>query len=79
MYSWWQDGRTPRSRPRTLSPYQMRDHSSFPAWLVDPLITQELPVSSVATAEPVRHVAMGLMLEACAVAGLGICDASMVR
>ena len=41
------------------------------AWRVDPLIFRELPASSVATAEPGRQVAMGLMLDAWDVAGPG--------
>jgi hypothetical protein len=57
---------------------QFRGQSSFTAWLINPLIGQGLPASSVATAEKVRDVAMGLVSEACDVADLGICDARKV-
>ena len=56
-------------------PYRIRDPTSFKAWQIDPLIVQELLASSVATAEEARHVAMGLALQACDVAGPGPCDA----
>jgi hypothetical protein len=39
------------------------------------MITQEQHGSSVATAERVRDIVMGLVLEACHVTGPGACDA----
>jgi hypothetical protein len=59
-------------------PYLIRGQTSFKAWQIDPLIIQELPASSVATAEQIRVIAKKRVLEACDVAGPGPCDAKMV-
>jgi hypothetical protein len=61
--------------PTHWLPHRIRDPTSFKAWQIDPLIVQELLARSVATAERVRHVAMGLVVQACDVAGPGPCDA----
>ena len=59
-------------------PYLIRSQTSFEAWQTGPLIIQELPASSVATAEQIRVIAKKRVLEACDVAGPGLCDAKMV-